>query len=140
MNKLIPTGIIFLILSAFVSPAIAADSMQIEKNECQVFTVKSDEKTTKLLESLEEKQNVRVYNAESEEDLIKIAASLSEDFKLDEHGLLKSVEQSIEQPSDRASVDLLEELATDDTGNADLTTIIIIINLKWITILIIIDL
>jgi ABC-type multidrug transport system fused ATPase/permease subunit len=136
MNKLIPTGIIFLILSAFVSPAIAADSIQREKNEYQVFTVKSDEKTTKLLESLEEKQNVRVYNAESEEDLIKIAASLSEYLKLDEHELLKSVEQSIEQPSDRASVDLLEKLITD--GNPDLTKLIIITNGEWIIIIIII--
>lgn len=125
-------------LSVFVSPAVAADSMQRENNEYQVLTVKSDEKTTKLLEFLEEKQNVRVYNAESEEDLIKTAATLSEDFGLDEKGLLKSIEQSIEQPSDRSSVDLLEKLTTD--GNPDLTTIIIIIDLKWITILIIIDL
>lgn len=125
-------------LSVFVSPAVAADSMQRENNEYEVLTVKSDEKTTKLLEFLEEKQNVRVYNAESEEDLIKTAATLSEDFGLDEKGLLKSIEQSIEQPSERSSVDLLEKLTTD--GNPDLTTIIIIIDLKWITILIIIDL
>ncbi len=125
-------------LSVFVSPAVAADSMQRENNEYEVLTVKSDEKTTKLLEFLKEKQNVRVYNAESEEDLIKTAATLSEDFGLDEKGLLKSIEQSIEQPSERSSVDLLEKLTTD--GNPDLTTIIIIIDLKWITILIIIDL
>lgn len=94
MDKLMATGIIFLILSAFISPAVAANAAQGMPKEYKILTVKSDEKAAKLLESFEGKQNVRVYTAESEEDLTKITATLSEDLGIDEKELLKSIEKA----------------------------------------------
>ncbi len=130
MSKLIATGIMFLILSAFVSPALAADTTRAEPNY-KIYTLEQNEDTAKLLESLGEKQNVMVYDAESEEDLIKIATTLSEDFGVDGKELIGS----IEQPADKAPVDFLETL---ETGNIDQhISIIIIITPHSITIIII---
>lgn len=130
MSKLIAIGIMFLILSAFVSPAIAAETREAPK-EYKVFTAKSDEDTEKLIGFLEENQKVEVYKAESKDDLIKIATTLSEDFGIDEKELLGS----IEQPAVKAPVDILETLGTG--SNPDLISIIIIITPHSITIIII---
>ncbi len=119
MSKLIATGIMFLILSAFVSPALAADTTRAEPNY-KIYTLEQNEDTAKLIEFLEEKQNVMVYDAESEEDLIKIATTLSEDFGVDGKELI----EPIEQPADKAPVDFLETL---ETGNIDQHISIIII-------------
>jgi hypothetical protein len=134
MSKLIAIGIMFLILFAFVSPALAADTTRAEPNY-KIYTLEQNEDTAKLLESLGEKQNVMVYDAESEEDLIKIATTLSEDFGVDGKELIGSIEQSIEQPSDRASTDLLENL--QGSSNIDQFSIIIRITSDSITIIII---
>lgn len=120
----------FLILSAFVSPALAADTTRAEPNY-KIYTLEQNEDTTKLLEFLEEKQNVMVYTAESEEDLTKITSTLSEDVGIDEKKLIGS----IEQPADKAPVDFLKTL---ETGNIDQhISIIIIITPHSITIIII---
>lgn len=120
MNKLIATGIMFLILSAFVSPALAADTTRAEPKDYKMYTLESNEDTEKLIDFLEENQKVEIYKAESKDDLIKIATTLSEDFGIDGKELIRSTEQ----PADKAHVDLLETLGT---GNIDQHIIIIIV-------------
>lgn len=124
MDKLMATGIIFLILSAFVSPAVAADATQGTSKEYKILTVKSDEKAAKLLESFEGKQNVRVYTAESEEDLTKITATLSEDLGIDEKELLKSIEKATDKSVEAYSPG---EVMTKCVCQTDIIIIIIII-------------
>jgi hypothetical protein len=121
MDKLMATGLIFLILSAFVSPAVAADATQGMPKEYKILTVKSDEKAAKLLESFEGKQNVRVCTAESEEDLIKIAATVSEDLGINEKELLKSIEKASDKSSEAYSP---EESMTKSMCMADIYIIV----------------
>lgn len=101
MNKLIATGIMFLILSAFVSPALAADATRAEPIDYKMYTLESSEDTEKLIDFLEENQKVEIYNAESKEDLNKIVTTLSDDLGIDG----KEILESIEQPTDKALAD-----------------------------------
>ena len=113
MNKLIATGIMFLILSAFVSPALAADTTRAEPKDYKMYTLKSNEDTEKLIDFLEKNQKVEVYNAESEEDLNKIVTILSDDLGIDG----KEILESIENPADKAPAD--NDLQALWTGNID---------------------
>jgi ribosomal protein S8 len=124
MKKLMMIGMIFLILSAFVSPAVAADTKSGDSEECKIFAVKSDEKA-KLLESLEGKQDVMVYTAESDEDLTKITETLSQELEIDEKKLLKSIEKASEKSEETYSS---EEAMTRVCGCTDVIIIVIILD------------